>query len=880
MSDLTDIVSAMGGYQAATQQDKDALELVLGTRGGRQRTGGGIPPIGGLQPPIANPATARTIGPTTVADTGWQDMGGVEQTAHFEAAVAGSIGAFSEGGEFYLGCDTNDGNPTIGVKYNNLGSNQYPRAYYRKDGAWVSFQFNRGDQNFGRAVLLEDKIDYGIDKGAKTFSVRFNGQLQVNSQGATSSITESFFAPAFPNGPGRYARYVRTSGTGLQSVTLAGGVVTPLVLRSADLDVDTRVLMKITYTGTPVGYLSRRLDTAGGSATSWAPAALVTNPSAGEATYRTAQVGVGPGTSSIFELVEAQDATTPKAGATAVRITMTSPTPVMFGINLQLEGDFFHNQISNQKIGSWRNHFGGGNNYNLRSWTEANPQMDQNGQPTQAAMQQIAADNATTDVITGVNASPDGTPTDRLRRGNGSGNCGSLCIVAGRKVMQRNRVIWDGPQSMGSLSDLYGIAKSVQTGTNGTQSWIDFDHAFDPTLFTKRDPIPQPSFDNNTVRVDFKMVNGVGPSNVKVYEIVSQSNTAMRSTGIFDADYVTDSIIYRGHALYPFRFMDVQNIINQYNQIWSAAHVSETTGPQFGQFAWSYPRCLAFMEATSAGGQICYPLQADETFVRKVANMCAVWSARTKLHIAHELSNENWNPGQFSYHKLVKLGQDAGDTSTDNAAIARKQHAKMSTQIMKWITDEYSKVAGASAYLHRIINVQNATTGNTAGYATFDQDFLTYHDEYQVAPYLAGGLANNYPSIYADITDAHLDDFINKIETVEIPKVYGWAATNRDYAKSVNKRLACYEGLFEDIGNAAFQRKLKNDPIRWPYLIKLLFDQWGIRVGGLFRGYIDNGFTYGYRAHVSQSPDGIVDGAPQAIGWKTAKEYIASKPTI
>lgn len=39
MSDLTDIVSAMGGYQAATQQDRTALETVLGARGGRQKTG-------------------------------------------------------------------------------------------------------------------------------------------------------------------------------------------------------------------------------------------------------------------------------------------------------------------------------------------------------------------------------------------------------------------------------------------------------------------------------------------------------------------------------------------------------------------------------------------------------------------------------------------------------------------------------------------------------------------------------------------------------------------------------------------------------------------------------------------------------------------------
>jgi len=44
MSDITDIVSAMGGYQAATPQDKTALEAVLGSRGGRQRAGGVVPP--------------------------------------------------------------------------------------------------------------------------------------------------------------------------------------------------------------------------------------------------------------------------------------------------------------------------------------------------------------------------------------------------------------------------------------------------------------------------------------------------------------------------------------------------------------------------------------------------------------------------------------------------------------------------------------------------------------------------------------------------------------------------------------------------------------------------------------------------------------------
>lgn len=62
MSDLTDIVSAMGGYQAATQQDKDALELVLGTRGGRQRAGG--TPTPGVTLGTLSLSTALTSGST------------------------------------------------------------------------------------------------------------------------------------------------------------------------------------------------------------------------------------------------------------------------------------------------------------------------------------------------------------------------------------------------------------------------------------------------------------------------------------------------------------------------------------------------------------------------------------------------------------------------------------------------------------------------------------------------------------------------------------------------------------------------------------------------------------------------------------------------
>ena len=58
MSDITDIVSAMGGYQAATPQDKTALEAVLGSRGGRQRDGGGG---GGTAQTIFN-----TIGTSTL----------------------------------------------------------------------------------------------------------------------------------------------------------------------------------------------------------------------------------------------------------------------------------------------------------------------------------------------------------------------------------------------------------------------------------------------------------------------------------------------------------------------------------------------------------------------------------------------------------------------------------------------------------------------------------------------------------------------------------------------------------------------------------------------------------------------------------------------
>jgi len=331
----------------AEEQALDAMELEIAEQEAAvSALENAVPTPGtGLQAPIPNPVTARTIGPAPISDTGWQDMGGVDHTITFGPADPTATGAFSENGEFYLGCDTSDGNPTIGVKFTGIGSGQYPKAFYRKDGAWVSFQFNRGDGNYGRSLVLEDRVLYGIDKGGKTFSVRFNGALQVNSQGATSTITESFFAPAFPNGPGRYARYVRTSGTGQQAITLAGGVVEPITLRKATLDGDGHAIFEFGYTGEGPGYLSRRYDTSNNPTSDYAPAILVANPAKGDATYRSAQGRAPLAGSAVYELIEAQDATTPKPGAKPIRVTLVYPQPLQIGQNLAL-GDALPAQVN------------------------------------------------------------------------------------------------------------------------------------------------------------------------------------------------------------------------------------------------------------------------------------------------------------------------------------------------------------------------------------------------------------------------------------------------------------------------------------------------------------------------------------------------------
>lgn len=77
MSDLTDILNAMGGYQTPTQQERDAVDAIAATRGGRQRTGS--------TPSPAPTPTPSPPAPITIA------LAGSSSPYHYVNTFAGTV---------------------------------------------------------------------------------------------------------------------------------------------------------------------------------------------------------------------------------------------------------------------------------------------------------------------------------------------------------------------------------------------------------------------------------------------------------------------------------------------------------------------------------------------------------------------------------------------------------------------------------------------------------------------------------------------------------------------------------------------------------------------------------------------------------------------
>jgi len=159
-------------------------------------------------------ATPVTYGPTVSADSGWQDLVGTNFYYRLAPAATGDSGTLDTGAELYFFCDTTDGSPTYGFKMVNVGGSRYPQLFYRDAGTWKLPQTSDATHDWGRALLKEDVIEGKMNNGA--LELYINGSL-------SKTFRASYIASVFPNGFGRFARYLKTGGTYTQKVTLSGG---------------------------------------------------------------------------------------------------------------------------------------------------------------------------------------------------------------------------------------------------------------------------------------------------------------------------------------------------------------------------------------------------------------------------------------------------------------------------------------------------------------------------------------------------------------------------------------------------------------------------------------------------------------------------------
>jgi hypothetical protein len=118
-------------------------------------------------------------------------------------------------------CDVGGGSPSVGLRVDNIGSNQYKQFYYRSGGQWVIFSGAGATMNYGKALAKEDRFScsYSDDEGVFLF---FINDMQVHK------IAADVVAKAFPGGPGRFARYVKGGGTDNLKTTLSSSGGAPL----------------------------------------------------------------------------------------------------------------------------------------------------------------------------------------------------------------------------------------------------------------------------------------------------------------------------------------------------------------------------------------------------------------------------------------------------------------------------------------------------------------------------------------------------------------------------------------------------------------------------------------------------------------------------
>lgn len=242
MSDITDIVSAMGGYQAATPQDRDALEAVLGSRGGRQRTGGTPTPTPAVLPTgafmhlssrdtatpnvVRNRASASAV-PASIWGPTDPSLHPLLSTLGNNATIAaGETGP--DGQPTAMGMDFTAGNSRIWF-VQGLGSKDFPGGTLLTPGTWTLTYAAQSKTATSHTLTVSDQANFvsgsvnhtitsAWQEFSRTFTVASEGfarfQFAVGTAAADGGIRFGKFrlVPGSTPGavPGDFDHFLRT----------------------------------------------------------------------------------------------------------------------------------------------------------------------------------------------------------------------------------------------------------------------------------------------------------------------------------------------------------------------------------------------------------------------------------------------------------------------------------------------------------------------------------------------------------------------------------------------------------------------------------------------------------------------------------------------
>lgn len=628
----------------------------------------------------------------------------------------------------------------------------------------------------------------------------------------------------------------------LKKVDVVGGNP-PLTINSALLVSGFKFQATITYTGTNVSYLGQLESGSGGIISAAQPVDVIENSVPGTATIQSRD-GIPisfAGQVVTFRLIEQRSGS---VSGVSVTNQQARGAGVSFMTNLLQDDDGYqHSGRSNRLSHGWRNNIGSVNR-SLRSWGESGPELTRKGEPTPEAIQAVMAENTT--------------------GGDGSG-LGPITMVRAPYVPgERTRVWWYGKPTDAGLQDVNKNIGNPVSGTDGTRSWVDFSHNLDPLKL-----ITPGTHDSLGVWFRINKPSGTYPYGFEAFPIDSQGNRLQ--TRFWDGRYVAH--LKRLFGVRPgmtvpllpvaMRPMDLLSTVG-YNGIPLSSDKVPYRGERGSWGGYSFENILDLYEDVGVGGWMNLPLQADESYVRAVAAICARWCVEKKLFLLFEGSgNEPWNAGQSAYRVLAAMYESLfpGQVSDQNAR-ALKMQGIISTQQMILVKEEFDKVPGATQYLLRGCNFQNGNVANAQNLvATAHPKFKENHEVYMTAPYSGLGLAKDLPQTYP-ASDATLRTFVDRMKA-NFPSVYADAKKFQDWAKADGKLYIPYEGFLENTGNGAVITTVKQTDFG-SELTKAMVEHWRDNNGGTFGGYYDLSNAWGWGSNMCQVPELAASSVPPA----------------